>query len=160
VLADASLRCWPFADESFDSIICRHVIEHISDLIAFFEEVHRIGKPGAAIAIVTPHFSNRYSYADPTHLHHLSWRSFDFFAEDLGTYAPNLWERALELKHPARHFYTRARFRIRRRRLSFGRPFRLSGLQRLANQWPDLYELYFAFIVPARDLYVELEVVK
>jgi hypothetical protein len=34
------------------------------------------------------------------------------------------------------------------------------GIQWLANRFPDFYELYLAFIFPARDLYVTLEVIK
>src|SRR5207253_1870793 len=33
---------YPFADDEFDEIICRHVIEHVPDVIAFVGELHRI----------------------------------------------------------------------------------------------------------------------
>lgn len=160
VLADVNRRPWPFGDNTFEQLICRHIIEHVVDLVAFLEEVHRVSKPGAVVKIVTPHFSNRYSFTDPTHLRHLAWRSFDYFTGESAGAVPTLWERALELRHPIPSLYTRTRFRLRRRFLDFGRPFRWLGIQWLANRWPDLYEQYLPFLFPARDLYVELEAVK
>ena len=160
LLADVGRRHWPFADSSFDHIVCRHVVEHVSDLVAFMAEAHRVGKAGARLSIVTPHFSNRYSFTDPTHVRHLAWRSFDYFTGASAAPKPGLMERALELRHPIPAFYTRVRFRRLRVSLSFGRPYRLLGIAALANRWPDLYEQYFAFLCPARDLTVELEVIK
>lgn len=160
LLADGGRRAWPFAANTFDRIICRHVVEHVADLVAFMEEVYRVGKAGARVEIVTPHFSNRYSFTDPTHMRHLGWRSFDYFTGDSAMPVPTLWERALELRHPIPAFYTRAHFRRRRIFLDFGRPFRWLGIQWLANRQPDLYEHYLTFLFPARDLYVEMEVVK
>ncbi len=159
VLVDVDVPPWPFPSNTFDRIVCRHIVEHVKDLVRFMEEVYRIGKPGGVVEIVTPHFSNRYSYTDPTHLRHLSWRSLDYFTEP--EMRPlSIMERLLELRHPIPRFYSRARFRFRRRFLDFGRPYRWLGVQRLANRWPDLYELYLTFLFPARDLYFELEIVK
>jgi SAM-dependent methyltransferase len=160
LLADAGQRAWPFADNTFDRIIGRHVIEHVPDVMAFMAEAHRVGRAGASLQIVTPHFSNRYSYTDPTHLRHLAWRSFDYFTGASAAPRPTFLERALELRHPIPAFYTGVRFRPRRTTLSFGRPYRLLGIAALANRWPDLYEQYLAFTWPARDLTFELEVVK
>lgn len=160
VLADANHRPWPFADNSFERVVCRHVVEHVTDMIAFFEEIHRVSKPGAVVEIVTPHFSNRYSFTDPTHVRHLAWRSFDYFTGESVAPAPTFWQRALETRHPIPGFYTQPQFRCRRRFLDFGRPFRWLGVQWLANSSPDWYELYLAFLFPARDLYIELEVAK
>lgn len=160
LLADAGRRAWPFAANSFDRIICRHIVEHVQDLVGFMAEAHRVGAAGATLHIVTPHFSNRYSYTDPTHLRHLAWRSFDYFTGASAAPRPNILERALELRHPIPTFYAGVRFRARRTSLSFGRPYRLLGLAALANRWPDFYEQYLAFPLPARDLTFELEVIK
>jgi SAM-dependent methyltransferase len=160
VIADLNRLPWPFPDSTFDRILCRHIVEHVTDLVRFVEEIHRIARPGALVEIVTPHFSNRYSFTDPTHLRHLGWHSFEYFTGGRTVSSPNLGQRLLETQHPIPGFYTSAIFRIRSRRLHFGRPFRWLGIQRLANRFPDFYELYLAFIFPARDLYVTLEVVK
>ena len=74
---------WPLADNSFDYIILSNVIEHVSDLTSFVREVHRIGSPGAMVRVVTPHFSNPCSFADPTHKHAFSIHFLDFYCEPL-----------------------------------------------------------------------------
>ncbi len=49
----------PFADHSFDMIICDWVFEHLSDTAAVIRELHRILKPGGWICGRTP---NRWGY--------------------------------------------------------------------------------------------------
>ena len=46
VIHDLGVVPYPFADNEFDEIICRHVIEHVPDVMAFVSELHRITKPG------------------------------------------------------------------------------------------------------------------
>lgn len=159
VLADAQ-DGWPFTDSVFDRIVCRHVVEHVSDVVGFIGEALRVCQAGAIIEIVTPHYSNRSSYTDPTHIRHLAWRSFDFFVSPPSEFELTVLQRALELRHPLNTRLGSGVFSLRRRFLSFARPFRWVGIQWLANRFPDLYEFYLAFVFPARDLYVELEVVK
>lgn len=47
-----------FGDETFDFILCRNVIEHVSNPSKLISEMARILKPGCAIQITAP---NRYS---------------------------------------------------------------------------------------------------
>jgi SAM-dependent methyltransferase len=134
---------YPFADDTFDYIDCTDVLEHLFDLVRVMEELHRIGKPGCRIHIATPHFSSSNSYTDPTHLHHLAYRSFDYFTGD------NPWS-----------FYSRVRFAKRRSEIVF-HPSPLNRLvSRLARRWPDVYERRFAWLFPAWFLSFELLVAK
>ncbi len=57
---------YPFAADEFHEIICRHVVEHVPDVISFVTEIYRITKPGGRIKIVTPHYSNPDWATDPT----------------------------------------------------------------------------------------------
>ncbi|HLF28880.1 MAG TPA: methyltransferase domain-containing protein [Anaerolineae bacterium] len=159
IVHDLNVYPWPLADSTFDRIVCSHIVEHVADLIRFMEEIHRIGQPGARVEIVTPHFSNRFSYTDPTHVRHLSLFSFDYFVQP-AVFRPALISRALETHSPLAEFYSQARFNKVRAHLRFARPFRLTGIQRLANRFPAFYEAYWAFIFPARDLYFTLRIVK
>ena len=36
----------PFKDKSVDTIICRHVVEHVDDPVSFIKELQRVGKKG------------------------------------------------------------------------------------------------------------------
>lgn len=44
----------PFADKSFDHVICSEVLEHIPDYEDFLKEIERITKDGAGISISVP----------------------------------------------------------------------------------------------------------
>ncbi len=44
----------PFKDNTFDSIICSEVLEHIEDFERVIKEIYRISKPGAKVGISVP----------------------------------------------------------------------------------------------------------
>lgn len=159
IVHDLNRYPWPLDDNSFDRIVCQHIVEHVADEVRFMEEIHRVGRAGALVEIVTPHFSNRFSFTDPTHLRHLSLFSFDYFVEP-SPFRASWFSRAFETHYDVPSFYTTMRFKKLRAFLRFGRPFRLIGFQWLANRLARFYEAYLAFVFPARDLYFTLQVIK
>jgi SAM-dependent methyltransferase len=44
----------PFADNTFDTIICFNTLEHIYDSTAVLAEMHRVSKPGGVIHVTVP----------------------------------------------------------------------------------------------------------
>jgi len=46
----------PFADASFDKVICAEVLEHIPDYQSVLDEIHRVLKPGGVFAASVPRF--------------------------------------------------------------------------------------------------------
>lgn len=44
----------PFAEHSFDTVICSEVLEHIPDYQSMLTEIHRVLKPGGTLAISVP----------------------------------------------------------------------------------------------------------
>jgi SAM-dependent methyltransferase len=132
----------PFQDDAIDAVHMDNLIEHVSDIPALMREVVRVSKYRAHITVITPHFSSLASWRDPTHLHHLSYFSFDHFE-----------------KFAARH-YVGGGLKIVGRKLSFGGG--LLGLTgRLLFMWsPETYEKKFCFIFRASTLTFELEVTK
>ena len=50
VIHDLGVVPYPFPDDEFDRIICRHVIEHVPDVMSFVSELHRITRPGGRSA--------------------------------------------------------------------------------------------------------------
>ena len=67
ILHDLNKFPYPIADDSFDEIYAKHIIEHLDDPIGFMKEMARILKPGGTIFVETPHFSSRVAYSEPQH---------------------------------------------------------------------------------------------
>lgn len=159
VIHDLNQYPWPFESGTFDRIICNHIVEHIVDLIKFMEEVHRICRPDALIEIITPHFSSTYSYTDPTHVRHLGRRSFDYFMARRPL-SKNIITRFFETQFIVPDFYLKPLFCPVNIKMTFSRPYRIIGIQWLANRCPDFYEFYMTWIFPARNLRFVLKVLK
>ena len=69
-IANFEQERFPFADESFDVIFSKSVIEHLHSPENFMNECRRVLKPGGRIIIMTPDWqSHRYVfYGDHTHV--------------------------------------------------------------------------------------------
>lgn len=143
VVHDLDRRPWPFEDGSFDEIIAYDVIEHLDDVVATMEEIHRVAADGALLKVTVPHFSCANAFTDITHRHWFSWFSFHYFTG--------------ENEFP---FYTAARFTRRVSTLIFASTVINRVARRLANRWPAEYERRWAWIFPAWFLYFELAVTK
>ncbi|MBA6413852.1 class I SAM-dependent methyltransferase [Parahaliea sp. F7430] len=53
-LAAATALALPFADNSFDKVICSEVLEHIPDYSAALAEIQRVLKPGGLLCVSVP----------------------------------------------------------------------------------------------------------
>ena len=137
-------RFFPFRDNVFDKIYAIDVIEHLDDVKAVMEEIHRISKPGAEVFINVPHFSSTHAYGDFTHKHFFNTQSFDYFTGELPQY----------------DFYSAVRFDKTNVRINFWKLHKIDGISFLANRFLLFYEKYFAFIFPAMNIEVILKVVK
>jgi hypothetical protein len=76
------------------------------------------------------------AYTDPTHRHFFGTESFHYFLPG-------------ETKYP---HYSPVRFHLDHMRLTLWRPYRLLGIEWLANRFPQRYEKMFAFRFPAQFL--------
>jgi malonyl-CoA O-methyltransferase len=45
----------PFADDTFDRVVCGLVIDHIADLVSLFREMHRVCRPTGFVVISVMH---------------------------------------------------------------------------------------------------------
>ena len=67
----SSCETLPFRSESFDYVICNHVIEHVRDQEQLLMEVKRVLKPGGLCYLATP---SKYALLEPHYkLPFLSW---------------------------------------------------------------------------------------
>ena len=142
VVHDLNQHPWPFADGSFDQVLCQDVLEHVREPLAFVAELHRICRPGARIHLRTPHYSSVLAYSDPTHEHYFSAMAIRTFEQALFSH------------------YLSVRFRVVNLVLDFWDPLRWIGVAALANRYVSVYEMLFAFRFPAMNIRAELEVVK
>jgi len=161
VIHDLNQFPWPFASDEFDLVICSHVLEHLEDIVKAMDEIHRIMKAGGRLKIVTPHFSNRSSYMDPTHRHHFSVDAFDAFVINEERWP--LWRRiGVRVTHYFLEYWStppelpcRARFRKLSRAITFSRLYRWLGIRAFANWYPRVYEYYVTYVFPGRDILLE-----
>jgi SAM-dependent methyltransferase len=143
VVHDLNLRPWPFDDNAFDEVVAYDVIEHLDDVVATMEEIHRVSAAGGVVKVTVPHFSSSNAFTDITHRHFFSAFSFHYFTG--------------ENEFP---FYTATRFKRRISNIIFNRSTLNRVAAKLANRWPHEYERRWAWMFPAWFLYFELEVVK
>jgi SAM-dependent methyltransferase len=142
IIHDLSEFPWPVESDAFERVVCEHVLEHLSDLVRTMTEVYRVSREGAVVEIITPHFSCVNSWDDPTHRHHFTLASFDYFSEDHPLSFPNVNFETIE------------------RKLTFSRSFTKLLARLLYAFSPRWYEKHFAFMMPARHLELTLRVCK
>jgi SAM-dependent methyltransferase len=70
---------WPFEDNSVNEIIANQIIEHVADLVAFMEELHRVMRPGATGTLTAPWWSHINTHRDPTHRRGIADQTLFFF---------------------------------------------------------------------------------
>lgn len=153
VIHDLGAFPYPFQSDQFDEVICRHVIEHVPDVLGLINELHRVTKSGGRLKIVTPHYSNPDWATDPTHRNHFNSYSFNCFLKDRTPFP----------------FYTDAELRPIKTHVSLANLWRALGLEFVVNldqRWPGLrftrkfWEFYLSTIFRGKELSFELEVVK
>ncbi len=146
VVVDLERERIPFPDNTFEIVYAHHVLEHISRLTDVMTELHRVCRTGARIEVVVPYFTCVGAFGDPTHVRFFTYKTFEHFTD---TKNKDLY-----------NWFSATRFTIKYRRIGFGRLFRVLGVQWWANRWPNIYENFFAYILPARTLTIELIVTK
>jgi SAM-dependent methyltransferase len=153
VVHDLGSIPYPFSDDEFDTIICRHVAEHVPDVMAFVSELHRITKAGGHILITTPHYSNPDWATDPTHRNHFNCYSFNCFIDERQLFP----------------FYTDVRLKPRRTYVSLANLWRALGFEFAVNldqHWPafrftrKFWEFYLSTIMRGKELQFDFEVLK
>lgn len=133
---------YPFGDGEFDTAICVSAMEHLADTVGAMKELYRILRPGGRLFIVTPHFSDAGSWIDPTHSHHFSARSFDYFIDGTALFGQY-------------GYYSGCRFRLVERRLTLHPVFR--AFEPLANRHVAFYEETACYVLRGKGIYLELE---
>lgn len=152
VVYDIQQSPLPFADGSFDEILCNDVLEHV-EYAAVLKEIVRILAPGGVVHIRVPHFSSRNNYVDPTHRSRFSVTTFDFFIR--GTH---FWKKR-------RYYFDFAFSKVATMHIDFERTaskifFYNRPVEYLVNIKPRYQELYemtgLCYLFPATHIEVTL----
>lgn len=69
IVHDLTKFPYPFKDETVDVIYSSHFVEHLdgTERIKFFNECHRILKPGGKMRLIHPYYKSVRAIQDPTH---------------------------------------------------------------------------------------------
>lgn len=139
---------WPFAGNSFDLVFLNHALEHVDDVVAVMNEVHRVLRPGGRAVIQVPYFRCADAYNDPTHTHFFTANTLDYFIKDSGL---------------SKYRYTDRLFV--KKGFWFGWPHRSGNPLRQAfksfiHKHPRFYDQYLSLLIPTECLTWELEAVK
>lgn len=149
VIHDLNIFPYPFEDNSFDLVIARSILEHLSNIPKVMEEIHRILKSGGRVIIQVPYFRSLDAFTDPTHKAFFAYHSLDYFiaGKKLSEY----------------HYSADAKFKLIGIWLGWPGPGRnpiRRFLKKMANTFPDFYEKYISLFMPFKIITYELEAIK
>lgn len=145
IVHDLNAFPYPFDDASFDEIYVDNVIEHLEDVLAVVEELHRISRPGALVKVIVPYFRSRWAWIDPTHRHAFGVESFSYFDP--------------AHVHSRLYNYSHARFTVERVVFNETIPGK-RFMRALGNRWPVRYEARLSHLAPLDDLTFYLRAIK
>ena len=130
---------FPLKDNLVSGVLAKHVLEHALSLEFTLSEIYRVCKNKARIYISVPYFSHESAFSNYQHKNYFTWTTFDLFN-------PNHNE----------HFHTDLKFKVIKKELRG----RFKGNKVLVNFFPRLYQEYLCWIIPVKEIYYELEVIK
>jgi len=141
---------WPFPDNSFQEIVCEHILEHLDDFNKCVNELWRISKPKAKIRVSSPYYLGWSAAADPSHKIIFCYRTFDYYSTNPSR----------DLKYRT-NFGSKAKFKVLSRKINFSQNKLLNFIfNPIINAAPLLYERFFFFWFPATGIDYVLWVVK
>lgn len=143
---DLSVFPWPWEDNVAEEVHAYMFLEHVTNLVTTMNEIHRICKNGAILHLTVPYWTGPNTWDDPTHVRAFTAQTFHWFTSDPSnsTYVA-AWSNRREWK------VLRSKIQV-----SAALPF-LDLVPRLLG---PLYERFFAHLIPAQGLAVDMQVVK
>ncbi len=81
---------YPFDDGAAIEVFLDNVLEHLDDVLKVMGELHRILGPGGKARILVPYGKSDWALQDPTHKHHFTEQSMNYFCDgwDYSYYVP------------------------------------------------------------------------
>ena len=80
-LEECGSKRLPLPDDSVETFLLSHVLEHIRNVLPLMQELHRVAKPGAIAWVRVPHGGSDDAFEDPTHLRQYFPGSFGYYGQ-------------------------------------------------------------------------------
>jgi len=84
-LLDIEATPWPFADNAFEHVLLKHVLEHVGAEFSVFKavmrELYRVLAPDGLLEIYVPHVRSDTFWADPTHVRAFTPFTFEMMSK-------------------------------------------------------------------------------
>lgn len=71
----------PFDDDTFESMLMHHVLEHLPQPLPVMQELWRVAKPGCRLLVAVPYGSSDNAFEDPTHVRQYFLDSWGYFSQ-------------------------------------------------------------------------------
>lgn len=81
VVADLNEPLADLPDHCVESVHAHHVLEHVRELDALMDELHRVLLPSGRLQVIVPHWANPLGHSDPTHVRLFGLYSFGYFTD-------------------------------------------------------------------------------
>lgn len=147
IIHDLDKTPYPFEHDTFDEILCKHILEHTENLMIVMDEIHRIISSDGKIKIIAPYFSSHGAFNDPTHRRFFTYNTFDYLDQK-----------------DERHHYTARKMTVVKRKISFftAKSFMKSRwyslpFDTIINLAPTTYQRFFCWIFPAAEIHYLLK---
>ena len=146
IVHDLNKYPWPFKNNTFNFIYCRHMLEHLEDAEKALKEMCRILKDKGRIEIIIPHFTSSGAFEDLSHKHFFSYNTFDIYS------LPNNTRFDYYYDYNGYSLYTQYK------KIIFGKKYQVWNwiFEPLVNILPRIYENSFLRSFPAMELKVIL----
>ena len=144
---------WPLESESFDKVLFRHSIIHLTSLEHALREARRVLRVGGTIDIISPHFSSDNAFTDPTVQFSTGWRTMDYYCANGSMIYGYYGQLGLRIRERRIYLY-RAELKTARHRIvsKLFWPF-----DAFANAFPRAYEKFLCFILRGNEIRFLLE---
>lgn len=135
---------FPFEDNSVEEIIMNHILEHTQKPLEVMREIYRVCKNGAIVKIRVPYFSHECAFSMIDHYSFFTWTTFDLFNES----------------HPG-HWQGVGNFKTIKKRLHWRKQLKIfEWIFGIHPKITRIYQEVFCWILPAKELEIELKVIK
>jgi SAM-dependent methyltransferase len=157
VIADLNHTPFPFKEDSFDEIVCEHVLAHLRNFHATVMELVRITKEGGRIRVCASYFPSSKWFGDPDHKIPFGWRTFDGYTKIVGK--PRIYEKWKLLRNST-NYGSGFPLVMEKRWFVFSSFKALNWISHIINLFPSVYDMFFCHWLPAGEVCFILRVDK